>query len=80
MSIKFSDKTAKVSYRKFEIHIYDVKLHDGKWYCTAMITSPLVAQHVDCTKLHFYFDCETDDEAIEKTKQSAAAWIENNAF
>ncbi|MGZ8192751.1 MAG: hypothetical protein ACXWTK_01260 [Methylobacter sp.] len=72
MSTKFSDKTVKVSYQKFGIHIYDVKLHNDRWYCTVTITSPLEAPHIDEAQLSPDFDCTSDDEAIEKAKQFAA--------
>jgi hypothetical protein len=80
MATQFSDKTKKVSYKEFGINIYDVKLHNGKWYCTITITSPLEASYTDDKKLSPDFNCSSDDETIEKATQYAKEFVDDNYF
>ena len=77
MTTKFSNKTAKITYKNYKIHVYDVKHHNDRWYCIIEITSPLEAQNTQKTRIEGDYDCTSEDEAIEIAKQHAIEWIEH---
>ena len=80
MKTVFSEKKAKASYKGYGIHIYDVKNHDGKWYCSITITTPFNAPCVDDIRIFPSFDCPTDEEAVALAKEYSEQWIEKHHF
>jgi len=77
MTTKFSNKTAKITYKNHKIHVYDLKHHNDRWYCMIEITSPLDAKDTPNTQIEADYDCTSEDETIEKAKQHAIEWIEH---
>ena len=81
MNTHFSDKTSKFTYKEFGVRIYDIKLHDGKWFFSVTVTSPLNKDHVEEQQLlPPGFDCVDDHQALETAKQYAISWIEKTYF
>lgn len=81
MNTHFSDKTLKFTYKEFSVSIYDIKLHDGKWFFAVTVTSPLNKDQIKDQPLFSPgFDCADDNQALETAKQYAISWIEKTYF